>query len=40
MERAKARGTTLEYEILGSGEPVLLVHGALVGSPIGNGAER
>jgi pimeloyl-ACP methyl ester carboxylesterase len=30
MERANVRGTTLEYEILGSGEPVLLIHGVLV----------
>jgi hypothetical protein len=30
MERANVRGSTLEYEILGSGEPVLLIHGALV----------
>jgi pimeloyl-ACP methyl ester carboxylesterase len=30
MERTNVRGTTLEYEVLGSGEPVLLIHGALV----------
>lgn len=30
MERAKVRGKTLEYETLGSGEPVLLIHGALM----------
>jgi pimeloyl-ACP methyl ester carboxylesterase len=30
MERTKVRGTTLEYEIQGSGEPVLLIHGVLV----------
>lgn len=30
MERANVRGKTIEYEILGSGEPVLLIHGALV----------
>lgn len=30
MERANVRGTKLEYEILGSGEAVLLIHGALV----------
>lgn len=30
MERANVGGTTLEYEILGSGEPVLLIHGVLV----------
>ena len=30
MERANVRGTTLEYETFGSGEPVLLIHGVLV----------
>jgi pimeloyl-ACP methyl ester carboxylesterase len=30
MERANVRGSTIEYEILGSGEPVLLIQGALV----------
>jgi len=30
MEHARVRGTTLEYETLGSGEPVLLIHGVLV----------
>jgi pimeloyl-ACP methyl ester carboxylesterase len=30
MERANVRGATVEYEILGSGEPILLIHGAMV----------
>jgi len=30
MERATVRGTTLEYEILGSNEPILLIPGVLV----------
>jgi pimeloyl-ACP methyl ester carboxylesterase len=30
MEQAAIRGATLEYEILGSAEPVLLIHGVLV----------
>ena len=30
MERVAVRGATLEYEILGAGEPVLLIHGVLV----------
>src|SRR5947199_9217031 len=30
MQRATVRNANLDYEILGSGEPVLLVHGALV----------
>jgi pimeloyl-ACP methyl ester carboxylesterase len=30
MERTRSSGTTLEYELQGSGEPVLLIHGVLV----------
>jgi pimeloyl-ACP methyl ester carboxylesterase len=30
MERADVNGITLEYEISGSGEPVVLIHGALI----------
>jgi pimeloyl-ACP methyl ester carboxylesterase len=30
MATANVRGSTLEYEAVGSGEPVLLIHGALV----------
>jgi pimeloyl-ACP methyl ester carboxylesterase len=30
MEHASVRGGTLEYDVLGSGEPVLLIHGVLV----------
>ena len=28
MEKAKLKGVTLEYEVKGSGEPVLLITGA------------
>ena len=31
MQRAEINGTTLEYEERGSGEPVVFIHGALVG---------
>jgi pimeloyl-ACP methyl ester carboxylesterase len=30
VKRANVNGSTLEYDVLGSGEPVLLVHGVLV----------
>ncbi|MEY2434234.1 MAG: hypothetical protein QOC92_3959 [Acidimicrobiaceae bacterium] len=30
MERANVNGVELEYEVRGSGEPVLLIHGALI----------
>src|SRR2546423_14163143 len=30
MQRASVRNAKLDYEIVGSGEPVLLIHGALV----------
>lgn len=30
MERADIDGTTLEYEVQGSGEPVVLIHGVLI----------
>ena len=30
MRRANVRNTNLDYEAVGSGEPVLLIHGALV----------
>ena len=30
MERADVEGITLKYEITGSGEPVVLIHGALI----------
>jgi pimeloyl-ACP methyl ester carboxylesterase len=30
MQRAELDGISLEYEVRGTGEPVLLVHGALV----------
>jgi pimeloyl-ACP methyl ester carboxylesterase len=30
MQQAKVRGATLAHEILGSGEPILLIHGVLV----------
>ncbi|MBV8955179.1 MAG: hypothetical protein JO179_13660, partial [Solirubrobacterales bacterium] len=28
MERARVNGAELEYELKGSGEPVLLIHGS------------
>jgi pimeloyl-ACP methyl ester carboxylesterase len=28
MEHAKVNGVELEYEVVGSGEPMLLIHGA------------
>jgi pimeloyl-ACP methyl ester carboxylesterase len=30
MERARADGTELEYEVAGSGEPAVLIHGAFI----------
>jgi hypothetical protein len=36
MGRAGVVGITLEYEVSGSGEPVVLIHGALIGP----GSER
>ena len=30
MERANVDGITLEYEVQGSGEPVVFIHGALI----------
>lgn len=30
MERAVVDGITLEYEVTGTGEPVVLIHGALI----------
>ena len=35
MERAAVDGVTLEYEVWGTGEPVALIHGALVADTFG-----
>jgi pimeloyl-ACP methyl ester carboxylesterase len=35
MERADLNGITLEYDVVGSGEPVVLIHGALVAAAFG-----
>lgn len=31
MDRARVNGVDLEYELTGSGEPVLLIHGSHIG---------
>jgi len=34
MQRARVDGAELEFEVTGAGEPVLLIHGALIAEAV------